>query len=158
MILVLDVGNTNITIGIFDRGELCCHWRLTSKIARTEDETWLLIKVLCDSERIGISEIKGLALGSVVPAVSTVIRRMVERRMQDVHFVEVSSKIDTGLTILYENPAAVGADRICNAVAGFQKYGGPLVIVDFGTATTFDAVSEKGKACTVLRPSFRRLI
>ncbi len=145
MILVLDVGNTNITIGIFDRGELCCHWRLTSKIARTEDETWLLIKVLCDSERIGISEIKGLALGSVVPAVSTVIRRMVERRMRDVHFVEVSSKIDTGLTILYENPAAVGADRICNAVAGFQKYGGPLVIVDFGTATTFDAVSERAE-------------
>ncbi|MDQ7051460.1 MAG: type III pantothenate kinase [candidate division KSB1 bacterium] len=144
MILVLDVGNTNITIGIFDRGQLRCHWRLTSKIARTEDETWLLIKVLCDSERIGISEIEGLALGSVVPAVSTVIRRMVEKRMQ-VNFIEISSKIDTGLVIQYENPAAVGADRICNAVAGFRKYGGPLVIVDFGTATTFDVVSEEAE-------------
>ncbi len=142
MILVMDVGNTNITIGIYDGERLRCSWRVTSKIARTEDEVWLVLKVLCDSENIPLDAFDGLALGSVVPAVSTIIRRMVRKRMA-VNFVEVSSEIDTGLKILYENPAAVGADRICNAVAGFERYGGPLIIVDFGTATTFDVVSER---------------
>lgn len=141
MLLVVDVGNTNITAGLYVGDRLAYHWRLASKIARTEDEVWLMLKVLCESEDVSLKAIEGLALGSVVPEVSTIFHRLIERRLP-VPFVEVSSEIETGLRILYENPRAVGADRICNAVAGHRKFGGPLVIVDFGTATTFDVVSE----------------
>lgn len=144
MILVIDVGNTNITMGIYQNDRLKWHWRLTSKIARTEDEVWLVLKVLCESVGLHLSDIKGLALGSVVPSVSTLFFRLVEKRLP-VRFLEVSSNIKTGLVIKYEDPRAVGADRICNSVAGYHLKGGPLVIVDFGTATTFDVVSEKAE-------------
>jgi len=144
MILVVDVGNTNITVGIYQQDRLTYHWRLASKIARTEDEVWLMLKVLCESEAVEMAGIQGLALGSVVPEVSTLFRRLIEKRMP-VKFVEVSSETECGLRILYENPRAVGADRICNAVAGYRKYGGPLVVVDFGTATTFDVISERAE-------------
>lgn len=144
MILVVDVGNTNITIGVYEGDSLKCHWRLTSKIARTEDELLLTLKLLFDIERIGFDEISGICLGSVVPAVSTIFTRFVEKRLP-VRFVEVNSDLHTGLTIKYENPRAVGADRICNAVAGFKRFGGPLIIVDFGTATTFDVISKNAE-------------
>ncbi len=144
MILVIDVGNTNITLGLYERGELKEHWRLSSKIARTEDEFWIFIRTLCDSANIDARAITGIALGSVVPSDTTLVRRLVESRLP-VHLVEVTSDINLGITIRYENPHAVGADRICNAVAGFRKYGGPLVIVDFGTATTFDVISAEAE-------------
>lgn len=144
MILAIDVGNTNITLGIYKGSELISHWRLTSKIARTEDEFWLMFRVLCDSEAIEIESIDGLILGSVVPAVSTTIAWVVEKRLP-IHFVEVSWQTRTGIKILYDDPTAVGADRICNAVAGYRLCGGPLVIVDFGTATTFDVISAKAE-------------
>ena len=144
MILVIDVGNTNITIGFFREGKLTKHWRLTSTTARTEDEIWVYIKMICLTEDINIDEVEGIAISSVVPTVSTAIARLNEKHL-NVRMVEVSSEIDTGLVIKYENPRAVGADRICNAVAGFAEFGGPLVIVDFGTATTFDLVSENAE-------------
>ncbi len=144
MILVLDVGNTNITLGVYENGLLKCHWRLSSKIARTADEIWIMIKALCEDEGVDPRAISGLALGSVVPSVSTLIGRMLEKRFQP-KYVEVNHMTNTGLTIKYNTPQSVGADRICNAVAGFQKYGGPLIIVDFGTATTFDVISKNAE-------------
>lgn len=140
MVLVVDVGNTNITCGVFKENQLITHWRLSSKISRTEDEIWLKLKVLCDLENIDLQQITGLALGSVVPSITTLFTRLVEKRLS-VKFIEMGPDIKTGITIRYDTPGAVGADRICNAVAGFHKFGGPLIIVDFGTATTFDVIS-----------------
>lgn len=140
MILVIDVGNTNITLGAYEEGRLIHHWRLSSKIARTEDEFRILLRTLFDMDGLSIQALEGAALGSVVPSASTVILRMLNHKLK-IPYIEVSAATKTGITIRYEPPKAVGADRICNAVAGFRQYGGPIVIVDFGTATTFDVVS-----------------
>ena len=141
--MAIDIGNTQIAAGIFDNEKLCTHWRLSSTPERTEDETWILMKAICDAHGINIKEIKGVAITSVVPEmISTFVKIAIKYLKIDP--VVVRHNIDLGINILYENPASVGADRLCNAVGGFHKYGGPLTIVDFGTATTFDVVSGKG--------------
>lgn len=144
MILVIDVGNTNITLGVYKDDELFRHWRLSSKIARTQDEFLMLIRSLCEMDGLKMNEIEGIALGSVVPSVSIVLTRLFESKFKR-QYVEVGAGIKTGITVKYEPPTAVGADRICNAVAGYHRYGGPLVVVDFGTATTFDVISKKAE-------------
>lgn len=144
MILVADIGNTNVTFGLFRNDKLVTHWRLSSNVARTEDEIWILIKMFCESEGFVTRRIRGFALGSVVPDLTAVFMHVAESRLR-VPAVSVSAEIDTGVKILYEDPRAVGADRICNAVAGYKRFGGPLIVVDFGTATTFDVVSAQGE-------------
>lgn len=144
MILVADVGNTNVTFGLFRNDKLVAHWRLSSNVARTEDETWLFIKMFCESEGFEMRRIRGFSLGSVVPNLTPVFLQVAEARLR-VPAISVSAEIDTGVKILYENPGAVGADRICNAVAGYKRFGGPLIVVDFGTATTFDVISAQGE-------------
>jgi len=144
MILVADIGNTNVTIGLFRGTKMAASWRLSSSGARTEDEIWILIKMLCESEGFAIKRIRGFALGSVVPNLTPMFLRVAETRLR-VPVINVTADLDTGIKILYENPHAVGADRICNAVAGYQRFGGPLIVVDFGTATTFDVVSAHGE-------------
>lgn len=144
MLMVIDAGNTEVVIGLFEKKILKHHWRLSSKISRTEDECWILLQSWFQSGGISFSQIKGIVISSVVPSLTSVFIDISKRcfRMEP---VVVTTEIDTGLKILYDTPRTVGADRICNAVAGYYHHGGPLIIVDFGTATTFDVVSAKGE-------------
>ena len=144
MLLAIDVGNTETVCGLYEDEKLTAHWRLSSKIPRTPDECWIFLKMWCEASGFSLLNIKGVIISSVVPSLTTVFRKMSEKHLQLQPLV-VTAEMDTGLTILYDTPRTVGADRICNAVAGYTHYGGPLIIVDFGTATTFDVVSEKGE-------------
>ncbi|MDZ7262456.1 MAG: type III pantothenate kinase [candidate division KSB1 bacterium] len=144
MLLDIDIGNTNIVIGLHQGQELRAHWRLSSTITRTDDECWILLKLLCESEKLSVEEITGAIISSVVPNLTPVFVKMAQRHLQ-LSPIVVDAEIDTGIKILYDTPKTVGADRICNAVAGFHKYGGPLIVVDFGTATTFDVVTQQGE-------------
>ncbi|MCG3119642.1 MAG: Type III pantothenate kinase [bacterium] len=144
MLLVADVGNTNITFGLYEEKNLRAQWRLSSGVARTDDEIWILMKMLLESEGFGLKQLSGFALSSVVPNVTAVFERVGVNRLK-VPLVNVTADLDTGIKILYENPQQVGADRICNAVAGFARYGGPLVVVDFGTATTYDVINAEAE-------------
>jgi type III pantothenate kinase len=127
-----------------EQRRLKASWRLHSKNAHTPDEVWIMLKMMLESEGFGFRQIQGCALSSVVPHLTLVFERMIQQRL-NIPFVNVTSNLDTGIQILYENPAQVGADRICNAVAGYDKFGGPLVVVDFGTGTTFDVVTRNAE-------------
>ncbi len=160
MLFVLDVGNTNTVLGVFAQTEqdrpgnrdnaaagyarLVAHWRVTTRQASTVDEYGVLFRNLFSMARLEASEIQGIVISSVVPPLDPVLRQVCERYFNSKPlFIEPGVK--TGMPVQYDNPAEVGADRIVNAVAAFDKYGGPCVIVDFGTATTFDCVSPKGE-------------
>ena len=144
MLLALDVGNTNITIGIFKNGVLADHRRLRTVREQTSDEWGILLSNLLRFAGLEPRELHGIVICSVVPPLNSALAEMSQRYF-DVHAMFVTADTDTGLTILYENPAEVGSDRIVNSVAALHKYGGPCVIVDLGTAITFDAVSAKGE-------------
>jgi pantothenate kinase type III len=144
MLLVADIGNTNITFGLYEQANLCAQWRLSSGVARTDDEVWILIKMPLESENFALQQLTGFAVSSVVPTLTPVLERVGANRLK-VPMVNVTADLDTGIKILYENPHQVGADRICNAVAGFARYGGPLVVVDFGTATTYDVITANAE-------------
>jgi len=151
VLLVLDVGNTNTVLGVFRRpaagsgyDKLLANWRVTTRAAQTVDEYGVLFRNLFAMQQLEPSEIQGVIISSVVPPLDSTLRRVSERYFhQKALFVEPGIK--TGMPVLYENPAEVGADRIANGVAAFDKYGGPCVVVDFGTATTFDCISGKGE-------------
>jgi type III pantothenate kinase len=148
MLLALDVGNTNIVLGVFDGTTLVQSWRLQTLRERTADELGLLVDGLFAYHRIDKTEVTAVVMGSVVPPLTGTTRAMVERYF-GVKALNIEPGVNTGMPILYENPAEVGADRIVNGVAAYERYGRsaalPLVIVDFGTATTFDAISAKGE-------------
>jgi len=143
MLLAVDIGNTHTVLGLYKGDQLQTHWRITSATTRTEDECWILVKMLCESSGLAIGEIRGAALSSVVPGLTPVFVKAFENRI-GLSPVVVEAGLDLGIKILYDDPRAVGADRLCNAVGGFRKYGGPLIVVDFGTATTFDVISATG--------------
>jgi type III pantothenate kinase len=143
MLLAIDVGNTHTVLGIFQGQELIADWRMASSTHRTADECWLAIRSFCTAKGIDPAVITGVGISSVVPDLTDVFE-MMSRKYLGAEPVTVHAGLDLGIAILYRDPAAVGADRLCNAVAGFRKYGGPLIIIDFGTATTYDVVSEKG--------------
>ena len=151
MLFVLDVGNTNAVLGVYggeDPGEspaqLLAHWRVSSNRNQTVDEYGVLFRNLFSMSRIDPKGIRGIVISSVVPPIDSTLREVCERYFQlKPLFIEPGVK--TGMPVHYDNPAEVGADRIVNGVAAFEKYGGPCVIVDFGTATTFDAISAKGE-------------
>src|SRR5260221_4685806 len=154
MLFVLDVGNTNTVLGVFAKSspsgearhydKLLANWRVTTRAAQTVDEYGVLFRNLFSMQRLEPQEIHGIMVSSVVPPLDSTLRRVCERYFnQKPLFVEPGIK--TGMPVLYDNPAEVGADRIVNAVAAFGKYGGPCVVVDFGTATTFDCVTAKGE-------------
>ena len=142
MLLVFDVGNTNTVMGIYDGEKLVGHWRLTSQ-KRTADEVGFMIQGLLSSFGIERSVITGAIFGSVVPSLDEMIREGV-RRYIGIEPIRVTSKLDLGISIKMKNPTGIGADRLINAVAGAKKYGAPLIIVDLGTAITFDVVSRDG--------------
>jgi len=143
MILVLDVGNTNITLGIYKERELLVHWRIATVRERTEDEMGILIKNLMADKGYEPADIEGIAISSVVPPLMFALEKMSVKYFGHKPII-VGPGVKTGLNIKYENPREVGADRIVNAVAALEKYGTPLIIVDFGTATTFCVLNEKG--------------
>jgi type III pantothenate kinase len=156
MLLVLDVGNTNTVLGVFARAEsadanstsrydrLVANWRVATRQGSTVDEYGVLFRNLFSMASLKVSEIQGIVISSVVPPLDPVLRQVCERYFNSKPLL-IEPGVKTGMPVHYDNPAEVGADRIVNAVAAFEKYGGPCVIVDFGTATTFDCVSAKGE-------------
>ncbi|CAH0347598.1 type III pantothenate kinase [Bacillus sp. CECT 9360] len=142
MIFVLDVGNTNTVIGVYDNDHLKYHWRIETNRHKTEDEYGMIIKSLLEQEGLSFHEFDGIIISSVVPPIMFALERMCQKYFQIKPLV-VGPGIKTGLNIKYENPREVGADRIVNAVAGIHEYGGPLIIVDFGTATTYCYINEE---------------
>ncbi|MBI1898415.1 MAG: type III pantothenate kinase [Acidobacteria bacterium] len=144
MFLALDAGNTNVTIGVFDGARLAYTWRLRTVREQTADEWGILLRNLFALDGIELARIDGVIISSVVPPVNSRLSEMSERYFgREPLFV--TSDTDVGMPILYDNPSEVGADRIVNAVAALHKYGRPCVVVDLGTAITFDCVSAAGE-------------
>jgi type III pantothenate kinase len=144
MLLTIDVGNTNTVLGVFEGPELRVHWRLTTRREQTTDEYGILVRNLFASSTTEPDQIDGVAIASVVPPLTPVLVALAREYLgRDPLVVEPGVK--TGMPILYEPPGDVGADRILNGVAAFAAMGGPVVVVDFGTATTFDVVTGKGE-------------
>ncbi len=141
MLLVIDVGNTNTSLGVFRGSELVAHWRLTTNRARTVDEYGVHARNLFELAGLDFKAINAIAIASVVPPLNFTLKTMAETYF-NLSPLFVDSETNTGLTILYEPAADVGADRIVDAVAAIEKYGAPCIIVDFGTATTFDVINE----------------
>lgn len=143
MLLVVDIGNSNIVLGTYENKELQRHWRISTDRQRTGDEYGMLINNLFNYHKMSIEDIEAIIISSVVPSLIVPFSKMCERYFH-VKPLIVGPGTKTGICIKYENPREVGADRIVNAVAAYHKYGGPLIIIDFGTATTFCALTEKG--------------
>lgn len=145
MILVLDVGNSHIVIGIYERDQLRHHWRLNTDPHKTEDEYAMQMKSFFNHVGLTFEQMEGIMISSVVPTIMFALEAMCKKYFQRTPLI-VGPGVKTGLNIKYENPKEVGADRIVNAVAALHKYGGqPLIIVDFGTAITYCYVNEKGE-------------
>ncbi|TWT28634.1 type III pantothenate kinase [Planomicrobium sp. CPCC 101110] len=142
MILVLDIGNTNIVLGVFDRGQLMHHWRMETLRHKTEDEYGIQIKAFLNDADVVVADIDGIIMSSVVPPIMFSLEKMCQKYFYLKPLI-VGPGIKTGLNIKYDNPREVGADRIVNAIAAIQDYGAPLIIVDFGTATTYCYIDEK---------------
>ena len=144
LLLTIDAGNTNTVFGVHDGPELRAHWRLTTRREQTADEYGVLVRNLFAGSGVDPGRIQGVALASVVPPLTPVLIELSREYLgQDPLVVEPGVK--TGLPILYEPPSDVGADRIVNGVAALAAYGAPVVVVDFGTATTFDVITAKGE-------------
>lgn len=161
MLLVIDVGNTNTVLGVFARvahvapgdssppedihyERLVSHWRVGSHLTRTVDEYGVIFRNLFSMDNLEADGIRGIVISSVVPPLDSVLRQVCERYFK-VKPLFIEPGVKTGMPVQYDNPAEVGADKIVNAVAAFEKFGGPCVVVDFGTATTFDCISQKGE-------------
>ncbi len=144
MLLVIDVGNTNTVIGVYDNEELVASWRAATRQEATADEYEILLRGFFRKPGIDPGSISGVIVSCVVPPLVATFSELSESLLGCKALI-VEPGIKTGMPILYDNPKEVGADRIVNAVAAFNKHKGPLVVVDFGTATTFDAVSENGE-------------
>lgn len=146
MLLVIDVGNSNIVLGIYDGELLVRHWRISTDKSRTSDEYGVMLNSLFSLASLSFSQVKAIIISSVVPPLTGVLESLCRDFFALPPYV-VGPGIKTGMQIQYDNPREVGADRIVNAVAGFEKHRCPLIIVDFGTATTFDYVNARGEYC-----------
>jgi type III pantothenate kinase len=144
MLLAFDVGNTNTVFGLYRDGILIDNWRISTLRSRTEDELIVLINQLFKMKGYKLLDVKDVIISSVVPQVMYSLEHMASKYC-DVEALVVGTGLKSGINIKYDNPKEVGADRIVNAVGGINKYGHGLIIVDFGTATTFDAISDKGE-------------
>lgn len=145
MLLAIDVGNTGTVMGVYQGSELTWHWRMATRRERTADELALLFGGFLGQQGLSFShQITGVAIASVVPDQTTALREMVHRYFYFDPIV-VEPGVKTGIAVLTDNPKEVGADRIVNALAAHTKFGGPCLVVDFGTATTYDAISERGE-------------
>ncbi|HBY57864.1 MAG TPA: type III pantothenate kinase [Candidatus Atribacteria bacterium] len=144
MILVIDVGNTHTVIGVYDEKKLLSYWRISTDLNKTEDEYGILVKNLISNSNLSLSDIKSVVISCVIPPVSWILKKMSIDYFKVTALV-VDPGIKTGIHIKTDNPKEVGADRIVNAIAAYKLYGGPVIIVDFGTATTFCAVNAEGE-------------
>ncbi len=144
MLLAIDIGNTNITFGVYNaKPTLKYHWRIKTDHGRLADEYGIIMLGLMRHTKLVYNEIEGVIIASVVPPLTSVFVEMVKKYLEQDALV-VAAGVKTGVRIRYDSPRDVGADRIVDAVAAYRLYGGPTCIVDFGTATTFDAISEEG--------------
>jgi len=153
MLLALDAGNSNITIGAFEDRSLIGHWRLRTVLRQTADEWGILLRNLFSLSGLDLAKVQGIIISSVVPPLDSSLAEMAEKYFH-MQAMFVTPATDTGIQISYENPSEVGADRIVDSVAAFAKYGGPCVIVDLGTAITFDV--RLGVRLLARRPDFAR--
>ena len=148
MLLALDVGNTNTVLGLYklagERTELAAHWRVTTHHHQTSDEYGVLFVNLFQMHGLAPSQVTHIIISSVVPPVESTLRQVCEHYFH-VEPLFVEPGIKTGMPVLVDNPSELGADRLVNAIAAFERYGGPCIVVDFGTATTFDVISAKGE-------------
>ena len=155
MLLALDVGNTNTVLGLYPLGnaeagsaeaasEILASWRVTTHITQTADEYGVLFLNLFAMQKIDAKQVKAIIISSVVPPIESTLRRVCERYF-NLKPIFIEPGIKTGMPILVDHPSELGADRLVNSVAAFAKYGGPLIVVDFGTATTFDVVTAQGE-------------
>jgi len=143
MLLAIDIGNTHTVLGIFNKKKMIAHWRVSSPVLRTEDEIFLLVKNLCEHSAINTKKIDSVGIASVVPNLTDVYERMAKKYFHKEPLL-ISASLNLGIKILYDDPMAVGADRLCNAVAAFEKYKSACIVVDFGTATTYDVIAKNG--------------
>ena len=144
MILTLDIGNTNIKTAVFDGENLVQYWRLNTDIAATSDEIGIKLATLFGHTGLPMGSVTGIIMSSVVPTINFTMEHMCQTYF-DMEPMHVVPGIKTGINIRYENPRELGSDRIANAVAAYTLYGGPCIVIDFGTATTFGVVSERGE-------------
>ena len=145
MLLVLDIGNTNIKTGLFQNGKLINSWRLNTDLRRTSDEYGVQMESFFKHIGISTSAVTGIVMSSVIPSINYTIEHMCSLYFHGLVPAQVNCNIKTGLVNRYDAPESLGADRICNSVAAYQIYGGPCIVVDFGTATTFNVVSKYGE-------------
>lgn len=147
MILVIDVSNTNTTLGVFDKECLVANWRLSTLNSRTSDETGMLLRMLFVHSDVSIADIEAVVVSSVVPNVMYSLLSGIKKYLQKEPMV-VKAGMKTGINLRMENPKEMGTDRIVNLVAAYELYGGPAIVIDYSTATTFDVLSEKGEFLT----------
>src|SRR5712672_1628129 len=146
MLLTIDIGNTNTVLGVFDGDRVAEHWRIATVPDRTADEIAVVLQgLLGQSARVKDADISGISLCSTVPSVLHEMREMCQRYYGDLETVIVEPGVKTGVPVRTDNPKEVGSDRIMNSLAAVHLYGGPAIVVDFGTSTNFDAVSERGE-------------
>jgi type III pantothenate kinase len=143
MLLAIDIGNTNTVLGAFNGDELAQHWRVATRADATGDELGVTLQGLFASAEVSTAEITDVIVSSVVPVLNEAVVEMADRYLR-VRPLVIGPGVRTGIQIRYDNPKEVGADRIVNGVAAYRKYGGPAVVIDFGTATTFDAIAANG--------------
>lgn len=143
MLLVFDIGNSNIVLGAYKGEQLLRHWRISTDRQKTGDEYGLLINNLFEHHELNVKDIQAIIISSVVPPLVVPISKMCKRYF-NIEPLIVGPGIKTGIRLKYENPREIGADRIVNAVGAYEKFGGPLIIIDFGTATTFCAIDDNG--------------
>lgn len=144
MVLVIDIGNTNIKNGLFDGQELAYSWRMSKDANKTADEYGILYSAFFQHIKVPIEDVTGIIISSVVPNIDYTIEHLCHLYFSNVSPIFVGPGIKTGIRLLYNNPRELGADRICNAVAAHELYGGPCITVDFGTASTFGALTGEG--------------
>lgn len=143
MLLAIDIGNTNVVVGLFHGDQILTSWRLATERTRMPDEWWAILSTLADKDQIDLTALHGTILSSVVPRLTPVFVELCQRRLRHEPVI-VNSQLDFGIKIEIGDPREVGADRLANTVAAFTRHGGPAVVVDFGTGTNFDVVSAEG--------------
>ena len=155
MILVVDVGNTNITFGVYKEQDLLATFHITTKTPRTSDEYGVMILDLLERKGVDVAQLEGSIIASVVPDVMHSLTGGIARYTNTRPLI-VGPGVKTGIRVVTENPRSIGADRMVDAVAAYEKYGGPVLVIDFGTATTYDYVTEKGEfAAGITAPGVR---